>query len=72
MTETPGTIMCASIMSRETIRIVLMIAALNNLEVKSGDIFNVYIQASVTGKVQTALDPEFGKDSRKIAVIVRA
>ena len=40
MTEAPATIMYANIVLRETIRIVLMIDALNVLEVKSGDIFN--------------------------------
>ena len=34
MTKALATIMYASLMSRETVRIVLMIAALNDLEVK--------------------------------------
>ena len=49
-----------------------MIAALNDLEVKSGNIFNAYVQAPVTEKVWTTLGPEFGKDARKTAVNVRA
>ena len=39
-----------------------MIATINNLEVKSGNILNAYIQAPVTEKVWTTLSPEFGKD----------
>ena len=31
-----------------------------------------YVQAPVTEKVCTSLGPEFGKDARKAAVIVRA
>ena len=49
-----------------------MMAALNDLEVKSGDILNAYVQAPVTEKVWTTLGPEFSKDAGKTAVIVRA
>ena len=34
ITEAPATIMYASVMSRETVRIALMITALNDFEVK--------------------------------------
>ena len=37
---------------------VLMIAALNDLEVKLGDIMNAYAQAPVREKVRNALGPE--------------
>ena len=71
MTTTLATIAYASIMSRVTVRISLMISALNDLEVKLGDILNAYVQAPVTKKVWTNLGFEFGKDVRKTAVIVR-
>ena len=44
----------------------MMIVALNNLEVKSGNILNDYVLAPVT-KVWTTLGHEFGKDARKTA-----
>ena len=44
----------------------------NAIWVKSGDILNAYVQAPVTEKVWTTLGPEFGKNARKTAVIVRA
>ena len=66
ITETPATIMYASVVSRETVRIALMIAPLNNLEVKLGDILNAYVHATVTEKVWTTLGPELGKDARKL------
>ena len=66
MTEAPATITYASIVSKETGRIALMI------EFKSGDILNLYAQAPVTEMVWTILDPDFGKDATKTAVIVRA
>ena len=59
-------------LSRETVRRALMVAALNDLEVKPRNIFNAYVQIAVTKKVLTTLGPEFGKDARRTAVIIRA
>ena len=42
MTEAPATIKYAHVVSMKTVRIALMIAVLNDLEVKSGDILNAY------------------------------
>jgi hypothetical protein len=72
MTEAPPTITYASVVLRETVRLALTIAALNDLEVKVGDVLNAYITAPITKKVLTTLGPEFGPDSGKTAIIVRA
>ena len=48
MTKAPATIIYASVVSRETVTIALMVAALNDLEVKFGDNLNAYIQVPVT------------------------
>ena len=69
MAKAPATITYANIMSRETVRIALMIATLNDLEVKSGNILNAYVQAPVTEKVWTTLVPECGKFAGKTTVI---
>ncbi len=58
-------------MSRETVRLALTFASLNDLKVKVGDVLNAYITAPVKEKVWTILGPEFGLDSGKSAVIVR-
>ena len=72
MTKTLETIMYASILSRETVIIAFMIAALNDLQAKLGDILNAYVQAPLTDKICTHLGPELGKDAGKTTVIVRA
>ena len=72
MTNAPATITYASVVLRKTVQIVLMIANLNDLEVKLVDISNAYIQATVREKVWTTLGHEFGEDIGKTAVIVRA
>lgn len=71
-TEAPATTTYASVVSRETVRLALTIAALNDLEVKVGDVLNAYITAPITEKVWTVLGPEFGPDQGRSAVIVRA
>jgi hypothetical protein len=70
-TEAPATITYASVVSRETVCIALLMAALNNLEVKIGNVLNVYITAPITEKVWTVLGPKFGSNAGKSAVIVR-
>ncbi len=72
MTKAPATIIYASVVSRETMRLALTFASLNDLEVKVGDVLNAYITAPVKEKVWTILGPQFGLDSGKSAVIVRA
>ena len=71
MTKSLDSITYASIVSKETDRIALMIAALNDIDVKLGVILNPYVQAPVTDKVWNTLGSDFGKDTRKTAVIVR-
>ena len=71
-TDAPSTITYASIVSRETVQIAFLMAALNDLEVKVGDVLNAYVTAPVTEKVWTILGPEFGPDAGKNAIIVHA
>ena len=71
MTEAPRTLTYASVVSRESVRIVLTHAALNDLEVKSADIKNYHQTAPVTEKIWTILGPEFSEDTGKKAIIVR-
>ena len=62
MTDTPTAIMYASVVSRESVRLALMLAALNALDVKCGNAMNAYITAPITEKVWTILGPKFGVD----------
>jgi hypothetical protein len=71
-TEAPATITYASVVSRETMCLALTIASLNDLKVKVGDVLNAYITVPVKEKVWTILGPEFGHDSGRSAIIVRA
>ena len=72
MTKAPTAITYASVVTRETVRIALTIAALNELEVKCGDVMNAYITAPCSEKIWAKLGPQFGDDQGKYAIIVRA
>jgi len=70
--DTPSYMTYASVVSRETVRIALTMAALHDLEVKTSDIQNAYLTAPCAEKIWTVLGPEFGPDAGKKAIIVRA
>jgi hypothetical protein len=73
MTATPSAVTCASVVSRESVKTALALAALNALEVKTADIANAYLTAPVGEKIWwCTLGPEFGAVAGKKAVIVRA
>ena len=71
-TITLATVTYASVVSRESVRIVLTIAGLNNMEVQTADIKNTYLTAPVGKKTWCKLGPEFGSDAGKQAIVVRA
>ena len=63
----------ASVVSRESVHIILTLAALNGLDVLSSDIQNAYLTAPTKEKIWTTCGAEFGgEDSGKRAVIMRA
>ena len=60
MTTAPAAVTYASVVSRETFRIALTLADLNDLEVKRGDVLNAYITAPVKENIWTYLGTEYG------------
>jgi Reverse transcriptase (RNA-dependent DNA polymerase) len=72
VTAPPTSITYASVVSRESVRIILLIAALNDLEVLSADIQGAYLNAPCKETVYTELGPEWGHLRGRIAVIVKA
>ena len=67
-----GTPTYASVVSRESVRIAFMIAALNDLDIWAADCEGAYLNAPCREKLYTILGPEFGEHEGKIAVIIRA
>ena len=71
-TSTPSTLTYSSVVSRDSVRIALTIAALNGLKVLAADIENAYLTAPCREKIWTVAGPEFGSDAGKKMLIVRA
>ena len=72
MTDTPKCMTYSSVVGRETVRVALTIAALNDLQVKAGDVMNSYVTAPFSKKIWTVLGKEFGADQGQKAIMVRA
>ena len=72
MVEVPKSLTYASVVSRESVRIALTLAALNDHEVKTSDILNAYLTAQCSEKVDTTLGTKFTETKGKTAIIVRA
>ena len=72
MAIAPVDITYVSVVSRETVRIALSLAALNGLEVKVSDVENAYITAPVCEKMWTVLRSEHGSDAGKKGIMIGA
>jgi Reverse transcriptase (RNA-dependent DNA polymerase) len=72
VTDPPTSITYSSVVSRELVRIVFLIAALNDLDIMTADIGNAYLNAFTSEKVYTITGPEFGEEAGRVAIIIRA
>ena len=70
-TKTPSSVTYSSVVSRDSVQIMLTIAALNNLDLQAANIENAYLTAPCREKTWTRAGPEFGMDEGKIFIIVR-
>ena len=70
--EQPSYNTYSSVVSRESVRIGFLIAALNDLEIMSGDISNAYLNAKTKEKVYFYAGPEFGDKEGKRVKIIKA
>ena len=71
-TETPASVTYSTVVSRDSVRIILTIAALNELDVLGADIQNAYLTAPNREKCWMRAGPEFGADQGKVFIVVRA
>jgi len=71
-TEAPSSITYSSVVSRDSVRIGFMLAALNGLDVMACDLENAYLNAPCREKIWFVGGTECGEDSGKVLIIVRA
>ena len=71
-TETPASMTYSSVVSRDSVRIAFLIAALNDLEILACDIGNAYLNAPCKERIWFVAGPEFGDRAGCPVKIVRA
>ena len=72
LTEPPASITYSSVVSRDSVRIAFLLAALNELDILACDIGNAYLNAPCREKVWFVAGPEFGSRQGAVIRIVRA
>ena len=70
--STPNTVAYSSVASRDSVRLLLLVAALNNIQVQSADVQNAFLTAPVLEKIWMVAGPEFGPEQGKYMIVVRA
>jgi hypothetical protein len=71
-TATPASVTYSTVVSRDSVRIVLTIAALNGLEVLGADVQNAFLTAPCKEKVWLQAGTEFGAEQGKHLLVLRA
>ena len=71
-TRTPSSVTYSSVVSRDSVRIILMVAALNELEIEGADIENAYLTAPCREKVWLRGGMEFGDLQGEVLIVEKA
>jgi hypothetical protein len=72
LTDPPSCLPYSSVVSRESVQIAFLVAAINGYDVIAADVQNMYVQATLLEKYYTITGDEFGEDKGKTALSVRA
>ena len=72
MIPSPPSMTYASVVSRDSVRICLTLAALNGLNVKCADVQNAYLNAEPKERVYIIAGKEFGRYEGRTVVIIRS
>jgi hypothetical protein len=71
-TEAPLTLTYSSVVSRDSVCIALLVAALNDLNILSYDIQNANVTANCREQIFTIASPKFGSEARSIMLVKKA
>ena len=71
-TDTPTSLTFSSVVSRDSVKIAFLIAALNGVDVMACDIGNAYLNAPCREKIWFEAGPECGEIVGKVCKLVRA
>ena len=70
-TESPALITCSSVVSRDSVRLAFMIAALNGVDVMSCDLENTYLNAMCRENIWFEGETKCGDDKGKVLIVVK-
>jgi hypothetical protein len=71
-TQTPSTLTYSSVVSRDSVRIALTVAAMNNLDILVCDIEGAYLTAKCREKIYITAGPEFGSEQGSTMIVKMA
>ena len=72
MTSTPAALTYSSVVSRDSVRICLTMAALNDLDLLACDIQHAYLTAKCREKIYIKAGKEFGSEAGSIFIVKMA
>ena len=72
LTDVPANMTYSSVVSRNTVRIGFLAAALNDLDILAGDIQNAFLSAPTEEKIFFYAGDKWGADKDRVVVVVRA
>ena len=71
-TDPPSSTTYSSVVSRDSVRIAFLLAALNDLDIWTADIGNAYLNAPCREKIWTLAGSEFGSEKGLVMIVTRA
>jgi hypothetical protein len=71
-TEPPAALTYSSVVSRDSVRIALLVASLNELQLLACDIQNAYLTADCRERIYIIAGPEFGSEEGSIMIVKKA
>ena len=72
LTDVPTSMTYSSVVSRDTVRIGFLVAALNDLDILAGDIQNAFLEAPTKEKIFFYAGEEWKADKDRVVVVIRA
>ena len=72
LVETPASVTYSTVIYRDSVRILLIAAALNGLEVRGADVQNAFLSTNNLENHWLRAGPEFGPEKVKVFIVVRA
>mmetsp|Transcript_18951 Transcript_18951/g.26747 ORF Transcript_18951/g.26747 Transcript_18951/m.26747 type:complete len:460 (-) Transcript_18951:1019-2398(-) len=70
--DTPPFLTCSTVVSRDSVRVIFLIAALNDINIQGADVQNAFLSAPAMEKHWMKAGEEFGAEQGKTFIVVRA